>query len=423
MLSRARLGIGLMDQVASSLSNIFVVFAIARVSSPSVFGEIMVEYTLLIGAVSISRGALGTPISIKAGNAAGIARDLRYCIAISATVGVAGAITLAAASVAFGLSASFILLGCSAPFILMQDISRFAALACRRPRLALASDGIWCIFSFGLFVLTVFRPTQVRPWFLVLGWLLGSVCAAIVIMVGLRVRPTFSGIPIWIQEDLADRVRFAGDGAITAVSAITLTASVTAFVGPAGVAALRGAATVIGPMNVFLSAAQLALVPELRRALVSGKRMTGLVGVCSILPLGMMMSGLSAIVGLLTLIIPSQLGAVLLGSTWETARPIMPIVAIEYIAQAWLVLASATFRARNKSKLVLLLHGTQGVAAIVGAVLVAAIFGAARDVAIASAGAAWLIAILALGLMFRDDHGRFSLVTGGLLTRTTGVRQ
>ncbi|HEX2399951.1 MAG TPA: hypothetical protein VHJ79_08190, partial [Mycobacterium sp.] len=57
---------GLLDQVFSSLSNGLILFAVAVVSTAEDFGLISLLLMLLTAGVGCMRGALGTPLLLKA---------------------------------------------------------------------------------------------------------------------------------------------------------------------------------------------------------------------------------------------------------------------------------------------------------------------------------------------------------------------
>src|SRR5437764_10887047 len=66
-MSKVRAISGAADQVFSSLSNGLIIYAVAVITPPEKFGQIVLLLTLLVAAVGLLRGALGTPLLLMAG--------------------------------------------------------------------------------------------------------------------------------------------------------------------------------------------------------------------------------------------------------------------------------------------------------------------------------------------------------------------
>ena len=63
---RTRVVSGALDQVFSSISNGLITFAVAVVATTQSFGQIALMMTALIAVMGVQRGAVGTPLLLKA---------------------------------------------------------------------------------------------------------------------------------------------------------------------------------------------------------------------------------------------------------------------------------------------------------------------------------------------------------------------
>lgn len=397
------LALSLVDQVLSSVSNMAIVVAVARVSSPTEFGQIALGYAVLLGVLAVARAGLGTPVALRAGDPPNVVRETQHAIAFSLVVGCLLGIGFTVAAVVGDFSFAFILLGLAAPFMLAQDVTRYGALAADRVQVALWSDGIWCALSLAALFFTVGRPDEISAEAIIGVWLAGAVFAAFLAVLTLDSRPRFRGIMPWLRIDAQTRANFAAEGAVTASISIILTAAVALLIGADGVAALRGAATVIGPLNVLMSASTLALVPEIRRgSRAAGGAVSGARTLLSLRPVGIGLSTIAVLIGVICYGAPADWGRAVLGETWTIARPIIPIVAFEYVAHAWLLTASTTLRVLAASALLFRLHLLLSVIAVSGGCLVAWISREAIAVAASSAISVWVVAIVAMAIVHRE---------------------
>jgi hypothetical protein len=386
---RIRVGLGLIDQVLSGASNVLVIFAVARLSSIDDFGAISLAMIATSTLVATGRGLLGTPISLLSDDHEGLREETTFALSSGLLAGVVAGILMAIGSTLAPAPGAVLVVACATPIVMLQDLGRYHCIAVGRPTLAVLSDGIWAFGSVVLFSATIFASGFLRAWQLLFGWACLALIGALAVLLPLRLFPATVGILDWWRRTLHGRFRFGIEAGIAASSSLAVLASSSAILGVTAVAALRAAGAVFGPLSVLLSTIPLAVIPELRR-----RRPTSAVELWRPLKsIAWLLSVTSVVMGVTACLIPSAWGKLLLGESWRVARPLMPVVATEYAALAWLtVLAAALItegRAVDLLKVRLLLSGMS----LCGAIMAAAVFSSAMAVAIALAASSATVAL------------------------------
>lgn len=316
-----RRSLALVDQGLSSLSNVLAVALVAHVLDPDAFGRFSLSYAVLVAVLGLSRSWFGTRVSL-------VAEPAEVRPAASVALGGLLILTPAIAGVVLGLGWVLtggqpgllgVVVALAAPVVCMQDALRFAAVACGRPAVAFASDLVWLA---GLLALIPLLRSASSSVVMIL-WLASAAVALVVAIVGLGVRPS-------LADGLADlRTRHRTGESISFGTVVTTGASLVvvgvagAALGPAAVGSLRGASTVMGPLNVVFAYVNLALTPILVRR---SRRLD--LKFCRATGAGVLVS--VAFWSLLVLVIPESWGHALLGQTWSGTRSVLPFTAAEY---------------------------------------------------------------------------------------------
>jgi hypothetical protein len=213
-----------------------------------------------------------------------------------------------------------LLVALAAPVVCLQDLLRFGAVATGRPAVAVLSDGIWTVCVGGVIVLGL-DPSPVQA---VSVWAVGAALAVLAALVRLRLRPRVrEGWRSLGAPDPVGRSLLFGRALTSSASLVTLSLC-AAFIGAAAAGSLRGASTLLGPLNALFSLSSLSLTPVLVRRPRSAD-----LRACLALALGLM-----AIVlvwgGSLTLLLPDHIGTKLLGDSWVGAHRVLPFTVVEY---------------------------------------------------------------------------------------------
>lgn len=398
--ARNRMRLGLFDQVLSSASNMLVVFAVAITSSVDDFGALMLILATLSTVIATGRGLLGTPISLLSAEPDRLRREARHALGAATWSGLAAGAIIAVLAVLTHSPPAAYFISLATPFVLIQDTGRYYCISAGRPRRAVLSDGMWAAGSGALLLVTWAAPGAIGSATLVGVWASLTLLAMLVILVPLRLVPILTGLVTWWHATLHDRLRFGAEAVIGATASLLLVGITTAIIGMTATAALRGAGSVLGPLNILLSAIPLVAVAELRRhGTVNGAEMWR-----SLRKIALPMSALAVGIGMSASMVPTNWGELILGDSWTVVRPLLPITAIEYAALAWLSAAGGGLRAQGRSSALLKLRVVFAGSSIVLGSLAAIVTGSVRMVAVALAVAAVMSAVLARHMLLRDPH-------------------
>lgn len=332
-LRLARLaGWNVIDQVLSALTNIVLVILVANyVQSPSAFGAFMVSLLVFQVCIGIERALVGQPMSIRYSTATGDRLDSGRSRALGTALGVGllGAAGCTVAGVLIGglLGPTLMATGIVMPFLMLQDASRLIFFARSRPAYAAANDALWAIVQFtGIWLLALFtRPTAAT---LVLVWGGSAAMCVAVALVQLRVLPNLGGVASWLREHkdisaylLAEYLLGAGafQGGITATGAL-----IGGERGLAVIGALKAAQTVLGPLNMLITALQSFALPQLaQRDWLTGRQRWKVA-----LTTSAVMASLATVYSTVVLTIPYSWGQALFDQSWDGARGVLLPLAI-----------------------------------------------------------------------------------------------
>lgn len=385
-----RLGIGTLDQATSSLSNTVVIFAIARVADVQTFGRISLVLAALATALAATRGVLGTPITLLSHDRLRLNDEAGFALTSALVGGCLGAGALMAASAWSNVATEALVIAVSLPIVLAQDVARFHAISLGRPTHALASDGMWALGGIGLFGWTAIA--DVSPFQVLTGWLGLAVAALWLLLAKSGLRPKMTGITAWIRSSVGERLRYGGEAVIGTVAALLILVVATWALTSAATAALRGASSIMGPLSLLMSAITVSLVPELRRS--QKGQVDAARAWVHLRKVSFLLSTIALSVGIVAWAAPDGLGTVLLGDSWEVARGIVPITAVEYAALAWLTGYTAGLRSQGRSNDLLSIRLVYTVMmlllSLTGGLLAQSVWGFSVGLAVAAAIGAYL---------------------------------
>jgi len=308
-------------------------------------------------------------------------------------MGLVAGVATASAGIAIGRDWLWPLLviGAGFPVLLAQDSLRYVLFVTSRPRAAVRSDAAWCVVQIVAVAPVILAHAQ-TPSTLVAAWVAGSAAGVVVGVLQTGIRPAPSHARRWVQEHRDLSGPFVGEFVAT-TGALQIALFVVAGVaGVKAVGAIRAANVLFGPLTVLFLGLNLVALPEAVR--LRAKSIPDLKRF--ILALGVGLPLIALLWTALLVLLPSRVGAAILGENWEAARgvvlPVGATIAATACALAALMglraveAARASFAARLTA-IPLILAG-----ASVGAALAAAL-GAATGLAAAysvDAGVAWI---------------------------------
>lgn len=317
-----RLGLGVVDQGLSSLSNVIFLVAAARVATVDEFGAVSFAYALFAFGMAVQRSSLGLLVSLSAGTR----RPPPLVLSLVWATLVAGLGVVLGRTVGDGGSAAYYVLIGACLLVYPQDLLRYGAIAERRADHAVASDGAWFAVTLGL-LLSTLAGLRVDVTTMSLVWVLAGSGTALLMMLVSQRADMRSGSGDWLREHARELRVLGPDALLACLAPLLLAAVLTSYMTLGDVAAVRGAGTLLGPAAVLFAALPAVMVPELARALGDDRARlaTAQAAVMSVLVL----TWAACLV-----LVPQRIGEQVLGETWTGSRAILLWVVAEQVVWA-----------------------------------------------------------------------------------------
>ncbi|GHE30487.1 hypothetical protein CP980_10245 [Streptomyces vinaceus] len=377
-----------LDQAASSATNILVLVLAARLSSASGFADFSMVYVTFSVLLGLNMAYVGQTVVLEKDEER-LGAVCRSGLAFTAAASVAAGALLAVVGLAVPGAGgwAFLALGLVLPPVLVQDGLRYCFSALRTPERALAADSLRLVCVVAALLL---QPEGASAGRLVLVWGVSALPALALGLVLLRpyVRGSVADLRPYLRRGHLGQ-RFVVEFAVGNGSSQLAVLGLGLFATPLAVGALRGATTLFGPLNVLFNSANAFGPPVVGRA--SGKR--GVVRLT--VAMGAALAALGAGWGAVLYALPERLGRQLLGDTWAAASALLPATGAQYAVMGLGTCALLTLRVLNpKATLSLqVVFSLLSVALLLGGYALAGVTGAAWGLAAGSAlkaAAAWL---------------------------------
>ncbi|MCX4957973.1 hypothetical protein [Streptomyces virginiae] len=325
-----------LDQAASSATNILVLVLAARLSSASGFADFSMVYVTFSVLLGLNMAYVGQSLVLEKGERLGA--ECRSAVGFTAAGSAAVGVLLAVVGLVLpgATGTAFLALGLVLPLVLLQDGLRYCFSALRAPERALAADALRLVCVVAALAL---QPEGASAGRLVLAW-------------GLSALPAL-GLGLWLlrpyvrggRADLRPYLRrghlgqrFVVEFAVGNGSSQLAVLGLGVFATPLAVGALRGATTLFGPLNVLFNSANAFGPPVLGR--LGGKRAT----VRATAALGLVLAAVGAGWATALYLLPDRLGRELLGDTWAGASALLPATGAQYAVMGLGTCALLTLR-------------------------------------------------------------------------------
>lgn len=338
-----RTAVPLLDQGVSSLSNFVIAVVAARGLTRAGFGAFNIAYTCYVLVVSGCRLSIGALILRHASS-----RDSPWASTTGAAVLVAllgaGVLGVSGGLVGGATGSALLAMAVVLPFVIGQDAFRHCFVGSGKPGAALLNDAVWLIAIVPAVkvVEAIHHPTQAA---IILAWgAAGAVTFALALWQS-RTLPHLIAGARWLREKRHLALPYLGEYlALQSGQQIALL-TLAPIAGIAAVGAVRGATVFFGPLNVLATGLYLVLIPEARRLESRPRRMERRLRNVAIL----------AIVGVaawtvLGRLLPTSIGNVFLGSTWQAAQGLITATGLGTAAICASVAPYSGLRALNASR-------------------------------------------------------------------------
>lgn len=387
--------VSLGDQVLSGASNFLTVALVARSTSPGGFGHFALGYAMLLAVLSLVRGVWGTPITLTGSPRRSLAAARRFLSAAMVASPIM-MVLIAAPTLALTHGRNWpvsMLVAVAAPIVCGQDLCRFAAVSADRPWVAAVSDGTWLV---AVAVGYAFQPGA----YAALGvWVGGGGAGLVVAMFSLRLRPRLRLGAHALRSWNSTGVGVAVGNVALQVGSYAVLALATVSVSASSAAALRGASSVMAPVNTLIGFMSLGLLPLVHR-LPAHRQFRTVTRIAAMILL------LTAAWCAVLLLMPASVGRLFLGDTWPLARHILPWTSLEYLLLVVGTTALLGLQARQVGRL--LINVGIGAAALMisSGVVAAVVAGGTTIFAVAQVVSAGIGTVLIWILYFRSGRRR-----------------
>lgn len=379
-----RVGWGMADQMASSLTNFALGVFVARQVTTEAFGAFALAFVTYLFCLNLGRAAVANPMLIRYSNVDSsrwIDGARRGALAGFAVGGVTGVACVGAGLLVGGqLGAALVAIGVVMPALLVQDAWRYAFFSARRGRDAFVNDALRAVLLLPAFGFVVFAGdgSAAAP---ILAW---GVTAAIAGIVGFAQARTGIGVRggrSWFVEHSDLIPRFAGES-VAMVGSLQLSYFIIGAVGGlAVIGAIRAGELVLGPFNILSMGAVLIAVPEATRLLA--RSVDALVRGCRLMS-GLLTSAGVAF-GLAATLLPDPIGTAIAGASWGPAQEVLVPLTVSMSAMAAGSGQRAGLRALEEANRILRIAVVTSFAILSGATIGVVLGGAV--------GAAWGLAL------------------------------
>ncbi|MFE5520359.1 hypothetical protein ACFQ9Q_21945 [Streptomyces virginiae] len=325
-----------LDQAASSATNILVLVLAARLSSASGFADFSMVYVTFSVLLGLNMAYVGQSLVLEKGERLGA--ECRSAVGFTAAGSAAVGVLLAAVGLALpgATGTAFLALGLVLPLVLLQDGLRYCFSALRAPERALAADALRLVCVVAALAL---QPEGASAGRLVLAWGLSALPALALGLWLLRpyVRGARADLRPYLRRGHLGQ-RFVVEFAVGNGSSQLAVLGLGVFATPLAVGALRGATTLFGPLNVLFNSANAFGPPVFGR--LGGKRAT----VRATAALGLVLAAVGAGWATALYLLPDRLGRELLGDTWAGASALLPATGAQYAVMGLGTCALLTLR-------------------------------------------------------------------------------
>ncbi|MFJ2748687.1 hypothetical protein [Streptomyces sp. NPDC087297] len=325
-----------LDQAASSATNILVLVLAARLSSAAGFADFSMVYVTFSVLLGLNMAYVGQSLVLVKGEQLGAECRSAVGFTAAASTAVGALLLVAGLALAGATGTAFLALGLVLPLVLLQDGLRYCFSALRAPERALAADALRLVCVVAALAV---QPAGASAGRLVLAWGLSALPA---LGLGLwLLRPYVRGARADLRPYLRRGhlgQRFVVEFAVGNGSSQLAVLGLGVFATPLAVGALRGATTLFGPLNVLFNSANAFGPPVLGR--LGGKRAT----VRATAALGLVLAAVGAGWATALYLLPDRLGRELLGDTWADASALLPATGAQYAVMGLGTCALLTLR-------------------------------------------------------------------------------
>ena len=312
-------------QAISSTSNFILTLSILAAADRRQFATFSFAITTYMLVSQLARSASALPLMILYSDHPERESHAEH----QAAVGVAVLVGLVSAVALLGLAVlasrgrvQLVILGLAIPLLLFQDAARHLSFSRSEPQVAAFSDGLWLALQVAG-SLAAWRMGWATVPVLITVWAASGTVAGLVAGARLRVAPLWSGSVSWLRSHRALCGKLLFEFVVNSGSFYLLLYGLAFLAGIEELGDLRAAQTLIGPVIVVLLAGNAFGIPESVRVRRDLRRLRRL---CLVVSTGLAAATVAWSLALYALL--PVIGPRFFSSSWETARPLIPMLSV-----------------------------------------------------------------------------------------------
>lgn len=363
----------MVGQAASSGSNFVLAVAMLATATTGEFGVFSVAISAYLLVTQLTRSAFSLPLMVLYSGGTGRKDSRPYAAATGAAVAtglVAAAVLVAAGLVYPPGRAMFLILAAAAPFLLYQDVLRHVAFAEGTPRRAAEADLLW-VGALSAAACAAGLVGRGSPVVLLLAWSATGAVSGIFLGRRLRVLPDLAGAWGWLRAHGRLCRQLTIEFLVNSGGYYVLSYGLVVVTDAEQLGRWRAAQALIGPVSVLLLGGTALGVPESVRVRDRGPSLRRFA-----VSLSAAMSAIALAGGAFAYLILPAVGPTLFAATWESARPVLPVLTLFAVAVGASVGPIAALRARDLSGWLVRARAVNGAVAVVLGLGLAVPFGA-----------------------------------------------
>jgi O-antigen/teichoic acid export membrane protein len=343
------MGLTVVDQGASSVSNFALALVVAHYSSASALGVFAILSTTYVVAQGLVRSLTSDCLLTRAEGDDALMRNYEHggylaALVLSASLGALILAVSGALPEAFTLP--FAVFAISFPLMAAQDYARYIGISRYEPGYAIRLDVAWLVLFLVLY--EVLRHTG----HVTLPWLFGawSGAGALVGLYTFRAHWARSRrrvlLAFWVRSERAVGVRFAGQFMLATSWTYMIFYLLVLVISIAGIGEIKLAQLALGPVTVMAAGLQSALI-----ALAAERFQRVTRDAMRLLVLGgLIMAGATVVWSVAVYVTPVHAMTSVLGPTWPAARPLVPFMGLSFTFSGFAGAATAGLRAMRAAR-------------------------------------------------------------------------
>lgn len=321
-----RLRLITIDQLLSGGSNVLVAMAAAHVLSTAdfgLYGIVAMTYILTLGA---ARALVHDPILVHPEEAI---RRRPEVIGANLSLGVATGVLVALAGVGVrllnpALGDALLILAACTPLLALQDLGRYLGIVSQRPGRAIVLDSLWLVILAAFLPLLATSDAKTLPMF-VLAWAGAGAVAGLLVPVYYN-RPFFAAGWQWLKYTWWFSWRYLASYLTTQSAGLGALVGVGAIAGPGQLGGVQGSILMVRPYGLVQAAVTASAVSEIARSTA---------GTDEVRRHALRTSKVATLIALVNtvvmLVLPDALGRLVLGGTWQVAKPLLLATGVQII--------------------------------------------------------------------------------------------